>query len=398
MSKAEKFIIYLSLLLLFFVSTNPTIEEHREIVQDLIEKEITGGHGNGFQNKIRILTGTNFNGLIPLFIIKRKDYLLFSRTVLKIGKEEIIIGTGILNNIFLNTNGLDKRLGIEDGFGLSRTGLLYKIFPTGSGDKVQHGNFVKFQYELKYKDSIINSSYNTMPVYDQVDSVGRFHDFSEFLTQMKVGDSAVCYQFYDTLAKGSKNSIPPYMKNGEKQQITLKLLSAFKPQNGKNSRDLAVDDYKNEMDKFQSRELYFLKKYLDKNHITAQLVNNCVYVEKTFDGSGPQADSGMVVGIKYSGSTFDGVYFDSNTDPEKQSQRHSLDIFYFISKQSGAIQGILEGITALKMGDKAKIYIPSNVGYGQQGSPPMIKPNEKLIFEVEVVAVGDNMNGRNPYE
>jgi peptidylprolyl isomerase len=387
MTKAEKFPIYLSLLLLFFISTNPTIDEHRQTVQDLIEKEISDGKGNGFQNKIRILTGTNFNGLIPLFVIKREDYLLFSRTILQIGKDKIIIGTAILNNIFLNTNGLDKRLGIQDGFGLSRTGLLYKIFPTGSGEKVQHGNIIRFQYELKYKDSIINSSYNTFPAYDEVDSVGRFHDFSEFLTQMKVGDSAVCYQFYDTLAKGPKNSIPPYMKNGEKQQITIKLLSAFKPQNGKNSRDLAVEDYKNEMDKFKSGELYFIKKYLDKNHITAQLINNSVYVEKTFEGNGPQADSGMVVGITYSGSTFDGIYFDSNTDQEKQIQKHPLDIFYFISKQSGAIQGLLEGITVLRMGDKAKIYMPSNVAYGQQGSPPTIKPYEKLIFEIEVIEV-----------
>jgi FKBP-type peptidyl-prolyl cis-trans isomerase len=95
----------------------------------------------------------------------------------------------------------------------------------------------------------------------------------------------------------------------------------------------------------------------------------------------------MVVGITYSGSTFDGIYFDSNTDQEKQIQKHPLDIFYFISKQSGAIQGLLEGITVLRMGDKAKIYMPSNVAYGQQGSPPTIKPYEKLIFEIEVIEV-----------
>lgn len=336
MTKAEKFSIYLSLILLCFISTNPTIDEHRQNVQDLIEKEITDGRGNGFQNKIRILTGTNFNGLIPLFIIKRKDYLLFSRTVLKIGKEEIIIGTGILNAIFLSTNGLDKRLGLENGFVLSRTGLLYKIFPTGSGEKVQHGNFVKFQYELKYKDSIINSSYNSMPVYDEADSLGRFHDFSEFLTQMKVGDSAVCFQFYDTLAKGPKNSIPPYMKNGEKQQFSIKLLSEFKPQNGKNSRDLGVEDYKNEMIKSKEKELLVIKKYLNQKNIKSELVNNSVYVEKIFDGNGLQADSGMIVGIKYNGYTLGGNYFDSNIEFAKQSQKHPLDIFYFISKESGA--------------------------------------------------------------
>ena len=101
------------------------------------------------------------------------------------------------------------------GFDKSKSGLEYKIIKGDGGAQLANGDIVKFQYKVTYNDSVVISTYATLPVYDQVDSVGRFHDFSEFLSKMKVGDSAVCYQLYDTLIKGSPYGVPPYMKKGE---------------------------------------------------------------------------------------------------------------------------------------------------------------------------------------
>jgi FKBP-type peptidyl-prolyl cis-trans isomerase FkpA len=55
----------------------------------------------------------------------------------------------------------------------------------------------------------------------------------------------------------------------------------------------------------------------------------------------------------------------------------------------GAIQGMLEGIVAFKKGSKGKMFIPSSMAYGPQGMAPAIKPNENLIFDIEVVEVKD---------
>ena len=50
---------------------------------------------------------------------------------------------------------------------------------------------------------------------------------------------------------------------------------------------------------------------------------------------------------------------------------------------------MLEGITLFKVGSKGKMFIPSLMAYGPQGMPPAIKPNENLIFDIEVVEVKD---------
>jgi FKBP-type peptidyl-prolyl cis-trans isomerase FkpA len=283
------------------------------------------------------------------------------------------------------------------GFDKTKSGLEYKIIPgSGEGEKLAHGDIVKFEYRITFKDSMVMNSYDFMPVYDQVDSVGRYHDFSEFLTKMKVGDSAVSYQLYDSLEKNSQFGVPPYMKKGDKQQMTIKIVTVFKSKNGKQARDFAIEDYNNEMDKYKARELAEIEKYLQLKKINAEKVNNNLYVVIDQEGTGKQADSGQLVGIKYSGYGFDGVYFDSNTDSTRQTQKHPLDTFFFVSKAEGAITGMLEGITKFKKGSKGRLFIPSILGYGPQGNPPAIKPNQNLIFDVEVVEVKDLVRSPMP--
>lgn len=283
------------------------------------------------------------------------------------------------------------------GFEKTKSGLEYKIIPgSGEGEKLAHGDIVKFEYRITFKDSMVMNSYDFMPVYDQVDSVGRYHDFSEFLTKMKVGDSAVSYQLYDSLEKNSQFGVPPYMKKGDKQQMTIKIISVFKPKDGKQARDYAIEDYNNEMDKYKAGELAEIEKYLQLKKINAEKVNNNLYVVIDQEGTGKQADSGQLVGIKYSGYGFDGQYFDSNTDSTRQTQKHPLDTFFFVSKAEGAINGMLEGITKFKKGSKGRMFIPSIMAYGPQGSPPAIKPNQNLIFDVEVVEVKDLVRAPMP--
>jgi FKBP-type peptidyl-prolyl cis-trans isomerase len=175
--------------------------------------------------------------------------------------------------------------------------------------------------------------------------------------------------------------------------MVIKIIESFP------DRNVAVTDYQQEMDKFKNLELAKIESYLSQKNIKAEKVNGNVYVEIQSPGTGPAADSGKLVGIKYTGYNLSGNFFDSNMDSTKQTQKHGLDPFYFVAKQEGAIAGMLEGITRFNQGGKGRIFIPSILGYGPQGSPPAIKPNESLIFDIEVVEVKDMPQQQtNPYQ
>jgi FKBP-type peptidyl-prolyl cis-trans isomerase len=278
------------------------------------------------------------------------------------------------------------------GFEKTKSGLEYKIIKgDGKGESLAPGDVVKFEYRITFKDSMVMNSYDFMPVYDLVDSVGRYHDFSEFLTKMKVGDSAVSFQLHDSLEKNSQFGVPPYMKKGDKQQMTIKILTVFKSKNGKQARDFAQEDYDKEFEKYKNRELAEIEKYLKVKKINSEKYKNNIYLTIDKEGNGKRADSGKIVGIKYNGYTFEEKYFDSNIDEKKQTSKHPLDTFYFQSNMGGAIQGMSLGIDKFNKGSKGRMFIPSIFGYGPQGNPPNIKPNQNLIFDVEVVDVFTNL-------
>jgi FKBP-type peptidyl-prolyl cis-trans isomerase FkpA len=45
----------------------------------------------------------------------------------------------------------------------------------------------------------------------------------------------------------------------------------------------------------------------------------------------------------------------------------------------------------MQKGAKIRVYVPSSLGYGSSGKPPKIKPNEHLMFEIELVDIKDKM-------
>lgn len=96
-------------------------------------------------------------------------------------------------------------------------------------------------------------------------------------------------------------------------------------------------------------------------------------------GNGKPAEKGKTVAVHYKGQLADGTVFDSS-----YKRKEPLEFQVGVGQ---VISGWDEGISLLKVGDKARLVIPSDLGYGSRGAGGVIPPNAILVFDVELMDV-----------
>ena len=98
-------------------------------------------------------------------------------------------------------------------------------------------------------------------------------------------------------------------------------------------------------------------------------------VLRAADGPSPLATN--EVEVHYEGKLLSGDIFDSSY------QRGTPTSFPL----NRVIRGWTEGLQLMQVGSKYRFYIPGDLAYGPNGSPPKIGPNEVLIFDVELLSI-----------
>lgn len=94
-------------------------------------------------------------------------------------------------------------------------------------------------------------------------------------------------------------------------------------------------------------------------------------------GTGEKPAATDTVSCNYRGTLIDGTEFDA-------SEKHGGPASFPVNQ---VIPGWTEALQLMPVGSKWQLYIPSQLGYGAQGSGPDIKPNSALIFDVELVSI-----------
>ena len=104
-----------------------------------------------------------------------------------------------------------------------------------------------------------------------------------------------------------------------------------------------------------------------------------VTIETLNPGTGDEAKSGDTLSVHYTGTLTDGKKFDSSRDRSEP--------FDVTLGQRRVIAGWEMGLKGMRVGEKRRLTIPPDLGYGAKGAGGVIPPNATLIFEVELLAI-----------
>lgn len=113
-------------------------------------------------------------------------------------------------------------------------------------------------------------------------------------------------------------------------------------------------------------------------------------------GEGKKPENGTDILIDYAGFFENGGLFDTSNaevaktfgkyDQMRAAQHGYSPIPFQAGRKEGMIPGFIEGIEKLGFGDKAVVFIPANLAYGEAGAGNgIIPPNSNLIFELELI-------------
>lgn len=95
------------------------------------------------------------------------------------------------------------------------------------------------------------------------------------------------------------------------------------------------------------------------------------------EGEGPKPKEDDTVSVHYQGTLLDGTEFDSSYS------RNEPAVFPL----NRVIPGWTEALQLMPVGSKYRIFLPSDLAYGDRGAPPVIEPGSMLIFEVELLGI-----------
>jgi len=121
------------------------------------------------------------------------------------------------------------------------------------------------------------------------------------------------------------------------------------------------------------------KKFLEENKSKEGIVtlDSGLQYEVITEGNGDKPTAESTVTTHYHGTLIDGTVFDSSV---QRGEPASFPV-------NGVIAGWTEALQLMPVGSKWKLYVPSELAYGERGAGQLIGPYTTLVFEVELLSI-----------
>lgn len=230
----------------------------------------------------------------------------------------------------------------------TESGLKYTIIKKGKGEKPLPGQNVRVHYTGKFADGkVFDSSYERgAPITFKLGKGQVIKGWDEGIALLTEGSQA-------------KLIIPPALGYGEKPMGAM-------PANSTLYFDVELVEIVKSPEPFDV-----------SGKDTLTLESGLKYI-KLNSTEGKPAEAFKTVVVHYTGFLLNGNTFDSSV--ERGSP------FSFVLGKGQVIQGWEQGIAKLRVGEKARLIVPSNLGYGSRDMG-VIPPNSTLVFDVELLDV-----------
>jgi FKBP-type peptidyl-prolyl cis-trans isomerase FkpA len=280
------------------------------------------------------------------------------------------------------------------GYDKAESGLYTKFYNHDeNGVKPKEGDMVRVSLIVKTdKDSILTDSKDPkfnrpgLTYYEFPLMKSEFGgSFEEALSTMSVGDSASFLISVDSMYKGK--DVPPFLKKGTLLTYEAKLQKITAKEEVEREQKKKMEEHNVEMEMRKNEEMKILSKFLEDNKIsTKSTPSGLIYIEKT-KGKGPHPKAGDKVKVNYTLSFVDGKVLET-TDAEAAKKGGIFEEgrpyapAEFVLGQ--LIKGMEEGLAMMSAGSKARLIIPSSIGYGEGGGA--MPPYSTLIFDVELIS------------
>lgn len=262
------------------------------------------------------------------------------------------------------------------GYNETESGLIYKFNDRSSDTTTpQIGSFmfVDMTYGPLEDSIIFNSQDLPNPDQMQIPMMASIYkgDLYEGFSMMHVGDSATFVFSADSvfLKLFRMPQVPPEMAAYEYMYFNIRLKEVL-------TKEELESRQAEEARLLSEAEAMALEEYMLQNYPNATPTESGLYVIVEKKGSGKSPVAGDKVKIHYTGKLIDGFVFDSSV--EKGTP------FEFTLGRQQVIRGFDEGVSMMNKGEKAKLIIPSELGYGPRGNS-RIPPSSTLIFDIELL-------------
>lgn len=243
------------------------------------------------------------------------------------------------------------------------------------GDKAAAGDMVRLHMAVFLGDTTLMSSFGAgdpppVPI-PPAEEVQQASPILDALALMAPGDSATAYQKVDSLLRPF---LPPTRQNVAEIRYELKLIGVVtKAQQEEQQAKLKVV-----LDTVAARTQALIVNF-NANKIGTKLIALPSGLQMVIHevGKGAEVTKGENLRVHYYGALTDGKMFDNSFERGEPIE--------FAQGMGQMIPGFDEGAGMLKHGGKATLFIPYQLGYGEEGTPDgTIPAKATLVFYIEV--------------